>query len=176
MADSDSVACHKGVRGSQGDDVVTPGSTLCGKCCHTYVMAERYPPAFDSTPHCMMRLADRKFIVLKDDGTPVVDWASLRATANADRAWHYSGNYIPDWDEDYEETVKYPREKPEEAGRTYANAHHVHVYTAILAFLRKHHKKPRGEELHRWLHCAWNMYQKLGEAVRAARQTVETAR
>ena len=40
----------------------------------------------------------------------------------------------------------------------YANAMHVHTYSAIVAFVLAKKRKPRGEELHPLLHAAWGKY------------------
>lgn len=55
-------------------------------------------------------------------------------------------------------SFKHPPSQREGTARTYANAYHVYTYGAIVAFMRKLHRKPKGEELHKLLHASWKKY------------------
>ena len=55
-------------------------------------------------------------------------------------------------------SFKHPPSQREGTARTYANAYHVYTYAAIVAFMRKLHRKPKGEELHKLLHASWKKY------------------
>eukprot|EP00966_Prymnesium_polylepis_P328007 7383824-Prymnesium_polylepis.1 len=57
---------------------------------------------------------------------------------------------------------KYPLQG-REGTRTYANASHVHIYGALVAFTLREGRKPKGEEVNKLLHGAWCLYLEASE-------------
>ena len=107
--------------------------------------------------------------ILTEDGAAIVDWPRLLDKADKAHAFSVLGD---DWLFDQEavsaaaaarETIAHPKtadvaEGEKERHRLYANAYILHLMVALVSFMLKHHRKPKGDEFHEWLNLAWTRY------------------
>jgi hypothetical protein len=168
--------CDHGVTGCEGslEDPIA-GSPYCGKCCQGLALTfAKPPPLWVGKAFCMLLCKrDHNLKVLLDSGEPVTDWATVEMEWLSVQGEYYSGKYCPSDEQLSPNTPAlhpYPRENEAPEGvRTYANATHVWTLGAIVGYVKKHKKKPRGEELKPYLNAAWTMYRAAIEQARAPR-------
>ena len=158
--------CPARVKNCEGGGLVTPGAKLCKLCAQSFLAASGKASRIKSMAEDMLTAAgdDCKFIVLNTNGEPVSDWTIVRSEAKYDMGLEVAARFMPKETtcSDLQRSEKYPS-KGRDGTRTFANALHVHVYAAHVAFVLKESRKPKGEEIHKFMHAAWAMYLEASE-------------
>ena len=95
VSEDENERCSEGVKTCGGEgDAAAPGSKLCEQCCCKFFEAD---PEFSNYTKamCLVRAHIGGYIILKQDGTPIKDWTSIKLEAASDKALQKVGHLLP---------------------------------------------------------------------------------
>ena len=138
---------------------------MCPKHCLEAVGDDAPPAGHDMWTEdlAMLEVRNRyKGIPLTESGEMVSDWAARSDAADLAAASTVAGKVLfarADIDAAPAD-AKHPAAKEEGDGRErlFANGYMLAMLSAVVSFVTAHRRKPKGAELHPWLHFAWRRY------------------
>ena len=159
MADANADrTCENGCPNCQGDEgMLTAGVRICGQCCLDHLTAGEAADTY-TCAQAMLKAHEGGAVVCSASGADIADWSAIKSEAKHDTAMEVVGGLLPSEKPLRDVEEPYPRQKRGGEGRVYANALHVHVYAAVVSFIKLYHRKPRGEEMYKVLDNSWGMY------------------
>ena len=163
MADDAPRSCCHGIAGCQ--QILQEGQkgTLCLTCAEEAFEDEDPPAGCDawSAETAALELHRRGHKLLDENGEIISDWARRADAVEAAAARsRLDANLLFNKDDLARDVVRqnHPEKKDGERERLFASAYKMHIMAALVAFAEEKKRKPKGEEIHAYLHETWTRY------------------